>query len=208
MARKSVFTFDRWDFLGTRVVLGVVALGSVAVGVVVPLVRMLQGESLTWQLETGKTDALVTDELTAKPGATLTWPGSADVRIEDAGTGTWLASIAPGAVLAVGTVIVVLALLRLLSSIQARAPFAPAAVRSLRVVGATLLAGSVLVTVADSLANRVVLRAAADVRGEPASFTLDLGAVVVFAGAGLVCAALAEAFAHGITLADDVEGLI
>ncbi|PUA80915.1 hypothetical protein C7S10_10965 [Nocardioides currus] len=208
MAGKSLFTFDRWDYLGTRVVLGAVALASVSFGVVVPLVQMLQGDALTWQLQTGKTDALATDQLGVKPGAELTWPGTADVRIEDAGVGTWLASIAPGALLATATVVVVVALLRLLSSIQSREPFAPAAVRSLRVVGATLLLGAVAVTVAASLANQAVLRAAVELRGEPSTFTLALGPVVVIAGAGLVCAALAEAFNHGIALADDVEGLV
>lgn len=207
MAKKSLFTFDRWDFLGTRIVLVVIALGSVAVGVVVPLVRMVQGEPLIRQLETGRTDALVTDQLTANGGAALTWPGTVDARIEDAEVGTWLTSILPGAVLAIGTVIVVLALFRLLSSIEAGAPFAPAAVRSLRIVGATLLAGSVLVTVADSFANRAVLEVAVILRGET-TFMLDLGAVVVFAGAGLMCAAIAEAFARGVELASDVEGLV
>jgi hypothetical protein len=207
MAKKSLFTFDRWDFLGTRIVLGVVALGSATVGVVVPLARMVQGEPLIRQLDTGRTDALVTDELTVNRGAALTWPGIADASIEDAGVGTWLTSILPGAVLATGAVIVVLALLRLLSSIEAGAPFAPAAVRSLRIVGATLLVGSVLVTVADAFADRAVLEAAVILESE-ATFTLDLRMVVIFAGAGLVCAALAEAFARGIELAADVEGLV
>lgn len=208
MARKSLFTFDRWDYLGTRVVLGVVAVVVVGTGVVVPVLQMLRGEPLTWQLETGTTDALVTDEVTAGPGVELTWPGTAAVRIEDADTGTWLATIAPGVVLALCTVVVVLALLRLLASIQRKAPFAPAAVRSLRVVGATLLIGSALVTVADTIANKAVLDAAVDLAGDEMVFTLDLGLVVVFGAAGLLFAALAEAFAHGIALADDVEGLV
>ena len=204
----SKLTFDRWDFLGTRVVLGVIALAVTGTGVIAPVIQWLRGEPLTWQLQTGKTDEVVTDQLVARSGVRLEWPGTANVSIEDADTGTWLASIAPSALLALGTLIVVLALLRLLSSIEARQPFAPAAVRSLRVTGVTLLVGAVLVTLAGAAANAAVLRAAADLQGDPTTFTLDLGPALMVAAAGLVCAALAEAFAHGIRLAHDVAGLV
>jgi hypothetical protein len=204
----SKLTFDRWDFLGTRVVLGVIALGATGVGVIAPVVQWLRGEPLTWRLQTGRTDELVTDQLVARPGVELAWPGTADVSIDDAGTGTWLASIVPGALLTIATVIVVVALLRLLSSIEAQRPFAYAAVRSLRVIGATLLGGAVLVTLAGSFANVAVLDAAVDLQGDTQTFSFDFGNAFLVAAAGLVCAALAEAFAHGIKLADDVEGLV
>jgi len=54
---------------------------------------------------------------------------------------------------------------RLLSRIEAQQPFAEAAVRSLRVIGRTLLCGAVLVAVAGSFANVAVLNAAADLQG-------------------------------------------
>ena len=208
MSTGSAFGFDRWDFLGTRVVLGVIALAVTGFAVVVPAVQWLRGEPLTWQLQTGGTDDVVTDQLMARPGVELAWPGTADVTIHDAGAGTWLASIVPGALLAIATVIVVIALLRLLASIEAQQPFAPAAVLSLRVIGATLLGGAVVVTVAGSFADAAVLAAAVDLPGDPTTFSLDLGPSVVVAAAGLVCAALAEAFARGISLAHDVEGLV
>lgn len=204
----NTLTFDRWDFLGTRLVLGLIALGSTTMGVVVPLVRWLTGRPLTWQLQTGKTDDVVTDQLVARSGVELAWPGTADVTIDDAGTGTWLASLVPGALLATATVIVVVALLRLLSHIEAQRPFAYAAVRSLRIIGATLLGGAVLVTLAGSFANAAVLDAAVDLQGGATTFGFDFGTGLLVAAAGLVCAALAEAFAHGIKLADDVEGLV
>jgi len=208
MSKPSALSFDRWDFLGTRVVLAVIALAVTGFGVIAPVIQWLRGEPLTWQLQTGKTDEIVTDQLVARPGAELTWPGTADVRIDDATVSTWLASIAPGALLAIITAIVVLALLRLLSSIEAQQPFVEAAVRSLRVTGAALLGGAVLVTVAGSVANIAVLRAAADLQGDPTTFTLELGPAMVISAAGLVCAALAQAFAHGMALADDVDGLV
>ena len=208
MSKGSVLTFDRWDFLGTRVVLVVIAVVVTGFGVIAPVIRWLLGEPLQWQLQTGKTDGLVNDQVVARPGVELTWPGTADVTVDDAGAGTWLASIVPGALLAIVTVIVVVALLRLLSGIATHQPFSEAAVRSLRVVGATLLVGGVLVTVAGSIANVAVLRAAVDLQGGPTSFTLELGPSSVVAAAGLVGAALAEAFAHGIELSDDVEGLV
>ena len=104
--------------------------------------------------------------------------------------------------------IVVVALLRLLSSIEAQRPFAYAAVRSLRVIGATLLGGAALVTLAGSFANVAVLDAAVDLQGDTQTFSFDFGNALLVAAAGLVCAAVAEAFAHGIKLADDVEGLV
>lgn len=208
MARKSLFTFDRWDFLGTRLLLGAVAVGVAGFGVVAPSVQWLRGDPLTWQLDTGRTDELATDQVIAGPGVELTWPGTADVEIRDADAGTWLATLLPGVLLATATVVVVLALLRLLGSIQAQRPFAPAAVRSLRIVGATLLVGAVLVSAAGSFADAAVRDAALDLATGTTTFEMSLGPVVVVAAVGLVCAALAEAFAHGIELADDVEGLV
>ena len=160
MSKPSALIF----FLGTRAVLGLIALAVTGFGVIAPVIQWLRGN--------------------------------------------WLASIVPGALVAIATVIVVLALLRLLASIEAQQPFAQAAVRSLRVTGATLLGAAVLVTVAGSLANLAVLRAAADLQGDPTAFTLELGPAMVISAAGLVCAALAQAFAHGMALADDLEGLV
>ena len=204
----SRLTFDRWDFLGTRVVLCIVALGAIGVGVIAPVVQWVRGEPLMWRLQTGTTDDVVTDQLVARPGVELTWPGTADVAIDHAGTGTWLASIVPGALLTIATLIVVVALLRLLSSIEAKRPFAYAAVRSLRVIGATLLGAAVLVTLAGSFANVAVLDAAVDLQGDTQTFSFDFGNAFLVAAAGLVCAALAEAFARGIAMAHDVEGLV
>ena len=208
MGKQSILTFDRWDFLGTRVVLGAIALAVTGFGVIAPVIQWLRGEPLTWQLQTGVTEAVTTDQLVARPGVELTWLGTADVTIDDAAAGTWVASIVPGVLLAIAAMMVVLALLRLLSSIESRQPFAQAAVRSLRITGATLITGAVLVTLAGSFANAAVLDAAVDLPGDSTAFSLDLGAAIVVAAAGLVCAALAEAFAHGIELADDVEGLV
>ncbi len=89
----------------------------------------------------------------------------------------------PGTLLAIATLIVV---------------FARAAVRSLRVVGATLLGSAFLVTVAGSLANAAVLDAAVDLQGDPASFTLEFGPSIMVATAGLVCAALSDQI--GVTI--------
>lgn len=83
---------------------------------IAPVIQWLRGEPLTWQLQTGKSDEVVTDQLVARPGAELTWAGTA--------------------------------------------------------------------------------------------FTLELGPAMVVSAAGLVCAALAQAFAHGMALADDLEGLV
>lgn len=101
--------------------------------------------ALTWQLQTGKTDDVVTDQLVAR---------------------TWLASMVPGVLLAI------------------------------------------VITVAGSVANLAVLTAAADLQGDPTAFTLERGPSLVIGAAGLVCAAMAQAFAHGIKLVDDVEGLV
>lgn len=103
--------------------------------------------ALTWQLQTGKTDDVVTDQLVAR---------------------TWLASMVPGVLLAI----------------------------------------AIVITVAGSVANLAVLTAAADLQGDPTAFTLELGPSLVIGAAGLVCAAMAQAFAHGIKLVDDVEGLV
>lgn len=205
MTKQSILTFDRWDFLATRVVLGLIAVATWVGGVIFPVFTWLIGEPLVSSVVTGHSTPLDSPEVTAKAGVELTWPGDVDVSIPDADPGAWLVSFLPGLLVAIAATIVVSSLLRLLSRIEAGDDFGRPALRTLRLVGFVLLIAPILVMLAAAVANSVVLDAAVTLSGDPAVFSLEFGAAFVVAAAGLVCAALGEAFGR---LADDVEGLV
>jgi hypothetical protein len=99
-----------------------------------------------------------------------------------------------------------LLLFRTLRTIRLGAPFDPANPRRLRVIGLLVLVGGLGGQALDAFARFALLDAAGPATPNPVvtSATLDL----TWAVAGLVALALAEAFAVGRRLSDDVTGLI
>jgi len=205
MSKKSILTFDRWDFLATRVLLGLIAVAAWVGGVAFPSFMWLIGEPLVSSVFTGQSSAVDSPKLTAEDGVEVTWPGDVEVSISDADSSAWLVSLLPGLLVAITTTIVVLSLLRLVARIQAGNDVGRPALRTLRLVGLVLLIAPMLVALADALANSVLLDAALAGSGDFGDFTIDLAGPMIAGAIGLVCGALAEAFGH---LADDVDGLV
>ena len=116
--------------------------------------------------------------------------------LSEAGTSLLLACLAGAGLL----------LSRTLRTIRAGAPFDPANPRRLRLIGLLVLVGGLGGQVLDAFARFALLDAAGPVTPNPilTSASLDL----TWAFAGLVALALAEAFAVGRRLTDDVVGLI
>lgn len=124
---------------------------------------------------------------------TLDWP----LRLlSEAGTSLLLGCLAGAGLL----------LSRTLRTIRAGAPFHAANPRRLRLIGLLVLVGGLGGQVLDAFARFALLDAAGPVTPNPilTTATLDL----TWAVTGLIALALAEAFAVGRRLTDDVTGLI
>ena len=207
MRSRSRLTFDRWDFLATRVALATIAVATTVFAVVLPVVQWLRGQPLSWRVETHRETTLSPTDVTPRDGVELVWPGSLDVSIPEASAWAWSVSLLPGLAIAAIIVTVVGALWRLLGQIQAGRPFGASSVALLRTIGGALMTGALLLFGVTGFANGVVLEAAAELSGPPIlTFEFQLPALLLTGG--LVVAAMAEAFAYGTELADDVEGLV
>jgi hypothetical protein len=116
--------------------------------------------------------------------------------LSEAGTSLLLACLAGAGLL----------LFRTLRTIRLGAPFDPANPRRLRLIGLLVLVGGLGGQALDAVARFALLDAAGPVTPNPilTTATLDL----TWAVTGLITLALAEAFAVGRRLTDDVTGLI
>lgn len=199
--------FDRWDFLATKALLLVLAVGICLAAVVVPLLAWVRGRALTWTGNTGVSPVVRDDTLTPAPGARMVWTGDASVTLADPATHVWLASLAPGVVLALVAVSVAALLLGLVRRIERGEAFVAASARALRLVALTLLTGVIALVPIGGLADNVVMNAARTVNG-PTTFTLATAGQLVTMAVALLLAALAEAFSHGERLQHDVDGLV
>lgn len=194
-----LLTFDRADFLGTRILLWLVLLGAPAVCVVLPALRWAAGEPLTWTVGVDQPQAPVA-------GGAEVLGSDLAVSVPDADTGTWLATLLPGLVLSLAVAAGCWLLLRLLGRIQRGEPFVTASVWSLRGVAGLLIITPLPVAVASGLAGSRVAEAA--LTDPHDGFVVDLAGVVVACLTGLLVGAVAEAFARGVQVQRDVEGLV
>ena len=139
----------------------------------------------------------------AKGQSEIAWPGTARLTIPDAEAVTWLATLMPGMVVSLVTVLP----RGLVRRIQRGGPFVVASVTVLRMIALALIAGGVLVAVTSAIATGSVLHRAVDVATGP-GVTISLTEPLVCLVAGLLVAAVAEAFHQGVRLQQDVEGFV
>lgn len=206
MGKQSrILTFDRWDFIATKVLIVAITLGNLVITVIWPATSWLRSEPLRWVV-TVDTAIGLRDGLSTAPEAAAQWNGEALVTLTEASTSTWLATLLPGGIVTGAVAVVAIQLLRLLNDIQAREPFAAASVRRLRTIALVLIIAPMLDLAANAVADAAVRSAA--FTDTPFTLLLSANGVLATIGAGLMVAALAEAFACGAELRANVDGLV
>jgi hypothetical protein len=200
--------FSRFDYLATRVALILVAVATPALAVGLPAWRWARGRPLEWTADVDPGMAGLTHLPHARSGTALEWTGGLAVTISHASIGVWLYRLLPGVLLSIAVLAVVVLLVRLTRRVQRSEAFVADSVGSLRLLALVIVLGWLCTTLADNLASTAVLSAA--LPEAPATLTLTAinGAGVAMLLTGLLVGVIAEAFAQGARLADDVEGLV
>ncbi len=183
-------------------ILGLAALLTAFGGLILPLFTWLRGGALEWDLSAIGSHATVTG-LQPADGVRVSVESGVHVKILDASASAWLASMMPGVIATVSVVIVVLLLGRLVQRIQLGSPFVGESLRALRTIALTMFLGSWTAAFAATVAEKII---SAEALTDSFSFTFE--APIALTLAALLVLALAEAFAQGIRLQDDVEGLV
>lgn len=178
----DLFRFDRADRIGTEMVIGVVVLIWSAGQLLDPVTRWIEGRPLLLDVGAKFTsDRVPVEAATTTDRLMVLAPSVAAVVL--LGVGAWL-------------------VLRVLHGIAGRNPFARSQVRRLRTVAMMMLILPAVLNFATFVATTTVL----DRHG------LDVEAMIsvpiTWLLAGLATAAVAQAFADGASLRDDVDGLI
>ena len=202
---SRILTFDRSDFIATKVLIIAITLGSLAITVLWPVMSWLRGEPLRWVVAVDASAGMPA-EVTTTSNTVAQWNGDVLVTLSQAPAITRLATLLPGLIATAAIAVTAVQLLGLLRDIQAREPFAAASIRRLRIITLVLMIAPMLALVAHALAEAAVRGAAfADA---PFALFFSANGILVAAGAGLMVAAIAEAFARGAELRADVDGLV
>ncbi len=207
MNANKILTFDRWDFLSTK---GLIVIAAVLVplfALVQPTWLWVQNEPLEWTGPTGQDEQVRSAEALAKSGVEAHWADEAVVKITDAPNDVWLASLLPGLVISLAALSICWFLFRLITNIQREREFTGASVWALRGIAMTLLLGAAVYTVVAGIADDIVMSSAVDGPETPL-ITISIVGPIMISVCALVIAAIAEAFAHGSNLQEDVEGLV
>ena len=207
MNAARLFTFDRWDFLFTKGFILLAALLVPLFTLLVPAARWAQNKPLEWVGPTGLDQQVRSAEAIAKSGVEAYWADQAVVKITDAPTDVWLASLLPGVVLTLATLSICWFLYRLITGIQSEREFTSASVWALRGIALSLLLGAAVFTVVTGLADDIVMNSAVNGLETPL-ITISIVGPIVISVCALLIAAIAEAFAHGSNMQEDVEGLV
>ena len=196
---RDLLAFDRVDRIGLVLVLALAGLVSATAWVLVPVLTWATGGDLPVPFFSEVT-------VPALDAAGIRY-GEADypIRVADATTGQWLLHLVPGLGFTAVVVGCAALLLPVVRDLGRGDPFTPANVRRLRAIGLLLLVAWPVLTLVESAAAAAVLgQLDLGDLGTRASLTLPLGVML----AGLVVGLVAEAFAAGSRLRDDVDGLV
>lgn len=207
MNANKILSFDRWDWLLTKGFIALVALLVPLFTVLLPTLMWIQDEPLEWTGPTGQNDVIRSAEGIAQDGVVAHWTDEAAVTIANAPADVWAASLLPGVVLSLATLSICWFLYRLITQIQSEKEFTRVSVWSLRGIALSLILGAAVFTVVTGIADDIVMSRAVDATDGPL-ITIGIAGPIIVSVCALVIAAIAEAFAHGANLQDDVEGLV
>lgn len=196
--------FDRGDFIATKLVLVVVTLATAAGTIGSGALAWLRGDPLEASVDTGTHGA--GGALAPRDGVRLEWSSNADVTIPDASASTWLVTMLPGIAVTLAVTLAAALLWLVVSRIQRDAPFDAVSVRLLRGLAVVGLVYAFVSPTLHAASNSVLLRAAVEEPGK--HFEFGFGVQITVLAASLVCATMAEAFAVGVRMQRDVEGLV
>lgn len=198
-----LLTFDRGDYRIMRLIMVLAAIG-LPLGILgLPAYDLFAGNPLSVALPASNLAPVAVAE-----GVTVGPAGSVLVEVAGAPLGVWAVSLVPGLVVLAAAAVVLVLLWRVVAAAAAGAPFTVDTVHCLRGISlAVLLGGAAHMVVAgfvDAALSRRFLP------GEEAVLfvrTSDGGVLFVFAGCMLI-AMIAEVFARGVVLEDQLEGVV
>ncbi|MHB8188116.1 MAG: DUF2975 domain-containing protein [Dermatophilaceae bacterium] len=201
MAKRDWLAFDRADYLGTKIILGVAVVGSVLFGLGGPVVAAATNAPPAVSHTTR-----VTGGIELPRGATYDGNATVQLLLKDATSGERFDQALPGLLFAGLTVAVAWMLLQLLRSTQAGEPFTRRNVRRTNTIALIVGIGGVLVPFAQGYAD-----SSFNLTGrlpDPPTVTFGMSLPPWPLVAVLVVALIGEAFRRGVVLRNDVEGLV
>lgn len=197
--RRDLWAFGRSDRWGFTALLGLAALVTVLGGVVAPIRDWTAGTPVPVEVY-APVSVPALDAVGVEHGL-----GAFEVLVPVSSAGVRMLAVLPGLLVALLVVVGGWLVLRLMRTVAAGEPFAPANVARLRGLAVLLVFGSSVVFFLE-MAVRGALLGTVDLGGLEPGLVLDVPWLAILAG--MVLALLAEAFAAGTRLRDDVEGLV
>ena len=198
---RDWLAFDRTDYLGTKIILGVAVVGSVLFGLGGPILDAVKNAPLPVSYK-----ATVPKGIALPRGATHDGYATMELLLKDPTLGERLAQALPELLIAALTIAVAWLLFRLLRSTQAGEPFTKRNVRRINTIALAIGLGWILVQFAQGVADNMIQTSGRiPDQGDPSFvFTFTPLPLVVM----LVIALIGEVFRRGVQLRDDVEGLV
>ena len=203
-----MLAFSRFDFVVTRGILGLVALATPVLTLAVPVWSWVGGRPLTWTADVDPSNAQLSGFGSTATGTEVDWNGTALISLAHASTSVRIYTLAPAVLLCLAVVAVALLLIRLTGRVQRSEAFVTDSVRSLRLIAWTIIMGWLATSLAGNVASAAVLDAAFPDQPPTLTLTPFSGAGLLMLLTGMLVGVIAEAFAQGTRLANDVDGLV
>jgi hypothetical protein len=199
--KRDWLAFDRSDYIGTKIILGIALVGSVLFGLGGPVVAAATNAPLAVSYTT-----TVPNGIELPRGTTHAGEATMEMLIHDATLGERLTQALPELLIAGLTIAVAWMLYQLLRSTQAKEPFTRRNVWRINMIALVIGLGWILVQFAQGVAdNAIQTTGRLPDRGDLTFvFTFTPLPLVVM----LVIALIGEVFRRGVQLRDDVEGLV
>jgi Protein of unknown function (DUF2975) len=201
LIKRDCLAFDRSDYLGAKIVLGITVAGSVVFGLLGPILNAVNNAPLPVTYL-----SKVTGGIPLPRGATLEGPATVQVLLKDATLGERLTQAIPAFLVAGLTIAIVGLLVQLLRTTQAGEPFTKKNVLRINIIALIVGIGGMLVQLAGGVADNAIQTTRRMTESARPSFemTFTLMPLAVM----LVIALVGEAFRRGVVLREDVDGLV